>query len=217
FSNVPAPLILSIGNPGGSFSPGGFVLHNTHSLPIRFEDVPLKSNDLGTLTLFTWRQLLPEGSAAGGILNDSLEINYGQDNNVVYSNTIIGFNLAPRYVEPQLELDNAWDAPFFYEDRRNVFYVMTSEKISFWQNHDDFAILTSAPSLQGQVAKIPPLIFQEQPKAAPNGDPILAANAIGGNAATIRAYLSQTTAIRAGIGSVTPISYHGREISVSGS
>jgi hypothetical protein len=129
----------------------------------------------------------------------------------------MNFNLIPRYVEPQPGLADAWDPPFFFEDRRNLFYVTTNATLGTIQEFAGFGILSIDPSLQGTVANIPPLVLPEQRAPSPERDPILTGSGRDGGALTVQGYLSGTTTIRVAIGSVTPVPYQSRQISLSGS
>jgi hypothetical protein len=117
-----------------------------------------------------------------------------------------------------LGLSDAWVAPFFYEDRQNVFYVTTYEVQIYFMDYDGFGILSSAPEPRRQTINIPPLVFQESPNVSSISYPILAAAPVTrGGAEIVHAYLSRSTTIRIGIGSDTPVIYKDQPIYVNGS
>jgi hypothetical protein len=66
----------------------------------------------------------------------------------------------PRYVEPQPGLADAWDAPFFFEDRRNLFYVTTKEDFITPLLSNGFGTFLPVTSLPVVTPKISPLNFQ---------------------------------------------------------
>ena len=166
------------------------------------------------------RTLAPIQPYTGANAAGTFSISYstGATGGSAYNNNLIGFNWIPRYVEPQPGLASAWDAPFFFEDRRNLFYVTTSETYETIRGFLGFGIISTTPSLQGTVVNIPPLVFQQQPKLPLKGDPILTGSSGGdGGPMTVQGYLSDSTNIRVGIGSVTLVPYQGRQISLTGS
>ena len=61
---------------------------------------------------------------------------------------------------PEVTLDDAWKAPFFFEDRRNVFYVTTNESLPTLASFKDFGILSARVGLNASLPKIPSLILR---------------------------------------------------------
>jgi hypothetical protein len=231
-------LILAISTPKYPFpfiyqsTCPGFVLYNTHSRPTLLEDILVKvKHGLLTQTLgayLDWptpsRNLNPSQPYTGCNGTGTLSIDYYDTLQSLgtgvppYSESIIGFEWLPRYVEPQLGLSDAWVAPFFYEDRQNVFYVTTYEVQIYFMDYDGFGILSSAPEPRRQTINIPPLVFQESPNVSSISYPILAAAPVTrGGAEIVHAYLSRSTTIRIGIGSDTPVIYKDQPIYVNGS
>ena len=133
----PDALVLAILPPNDGTSPPipfsqGFVMHNTHSLPTNTENIQV---DLGQLfgALATMplpvRALTPSvrylGDQNAGTFsvkryNSLLSI---INNTVDTTQAVLGFPGSPRYVEPQIGPGDATNWPFFYEDKRNQFYV----------------------------------------------------------------------------------------------
>src|SRR5207244_3283163 len=99
-------------------------------------------------------------------------------NTTVHDNSLLGFHWGPRYVEPQHGLADAWDAPFFFENRRHVFYVTTSEQYHTIWDFAGFGMLSALPSLIQTVPALPPLVFQQH---LPPGDKL--GPVFGGNMA----------------------------------
>ena len=140
-------LILAISTPMSPFPllPGGcgFLLHNTHSLPIPLEDIPVDGWNLGGyLDMPAPSRLLeppydpyqasPPPLYTGGSDGDTFFGCYYQtpwdleDGTPEFNPWILNFNWLPRIIEVQPGLADAWYAPFLYEDRRNLFYVTTT-------------------------------------------------------------------------------------------
>jgi hypothetical protein len=200
---------------------GGFLLHNTHSLPVGFGDAgPITSPKPDKL-----RTLGPLGPYTGGSQIGTFGIAYYTfgANAVIptetYTNQIIGFTRTPRFVEPQPSAD-AWDAPFFYEDRRNLFYVTTSESYRTIWEFNGFGLLTAYPSLAGGIPKVPPLVVPPPPFAKPRPveiGPAIGPVAGGGDPAVVKGFLAQSDTIRAALGSTLAVSFQGRQIYPSGS
>jgi hypothetical protein len=75
-----------------------------------------------------------------------------------------------RAVEPRHDLDNHWDAPFFYEDNNHVFYVTTAEKKLLIPEFGGFVVDDSAQPFD---PGIPPVYHEIDPLwRIPKGDPV---------------------------------------------
>jgi Neuraminidase-like domain len=250
FDIPPEALILAVRDPihtldavGG----GGFVLYNTHSLPVRIEAFmharpPIDISPGGVeaigrvsylsdylVSLDQIRTLAPiapytgANAVTGPHAVSTFSISYwtrgtnGPPNYTRQIENLMQFNLIPRYVEAQPGSADAWDAPFFFEDRRNLFYVITNATLGTIQDFTGFGILSTDPGLQATVANIPPLVLPEQRAPSPERDPILTGSGRDGGALTVQSYLSGSITVRVAIGSVTPVPYRNRQISLSGS
>jgi hypothetical protein len=174
-------LILAISTPlnlfpwlnGEPLSDGdplpGFVLHNTHSLPIPFEDIAAYAGFGEWIDIPAPSRLLvppynpyfpPVTPYTGNNDSDSFDIYYNQDVYDVINGTspftawILNFNWLPRFIEPQPGLADAWTAPFLYEDRRNLFYVTTTlNNLTFYQ-HGGFGAGSWLSTLQTKAPTI---------------------------------------------------------------
>jgi hypothetical protein len=143
-----------------------------------------------------------------------VQISYSASGGPAYKNDVISFNWGPRYVEPQPGVPNEWDAPFFFEDRQNVFYVTTSEGYVWFSGSTGFGILST--TLQGSITELPSLVLQQEPHPLNKGDPILAAGDRGQTAPfVVQAALLQAPTIRAALGSGLAVSYQGRQIGMT--
>jgi hypothetical protein len=121
-----------------------FLLYNTHSLPVCREDAPatLKPEQPG------WRVLRRE--------KDMFTIYYGPsvyDRSGVATFNVLQDPIPFMTIEPLHPLQNAWDAPFFFQDSRHVFYVSTCES---------FINAVNPPPQPGP--DIPPLVFKQDPR-----------------------------------------------------
>jgi hypothetical protein len=231
FNAPDGSLTLAVTNPQASYAYGGFLLHNTHSLPVRFEDVVLYSVEydwyLGYVDVFpvplTWLLAMPMPgvtflpSAApfnGGYGAGTFSINYlsATDKTPQYTNDILTFNWTPRQIQAQPFLDNPWDAPFFYEDRRNLFYVKTTDTLVLFSYYDGFGM---QPATRTPAVDVPNLILQNPP---PPGVPTerLAAKAAAGGKFTTQQYVAAGNALSAALNLSNAVTYHGQAISPVG-
>ena len=230
--NLPGDaLILQILTPAAASStPVGFVLYNTHSLPVRLQDIAS-----GHWTLADYidapnpsRALAPSNPYTGGYAADTFKVGYFQTSGTAHYDTpppapaytidVLKFNWVPRYVEPQTWLPDAWDAPFFYEDRRYLFYVTTNEDYVPIGLYNGFGMSFATSDQPVARPKIPSLIVGVP--VVPPGGPVegLATNpAAGVDPAAIQRYLAQGTSIQVALGSALAISYQGLEITPTGS
>jgi GH18 family chitinase len=192
----------------------GFYLFNTHSLPIAFEDIAVRFQPPRQ---YQWPDAVAAYSGGG---SGSLSIDYKSRNGLtstwdtVFRNNILTAGVGTRYLGPQLSA--GWDAPFFFEDRRNAFYVTTGETWVPIQEYRFFGIVATAPHLQGVVVDIPPLVTQPAPKLPDRGDPVLTIGA-GGDPAVLQGFIDVSPTIRTALGSAMSVSYQGRLIGASSS
>jgi len=236
FSQPAGTLMLAITVASQSYNSGGFVLHNTHSLPVSFDDiqplgtfydhslpgvhailfpVPLTS----VLDIPSPGRTLPAaqpytGAYAGGTFAISYEAALGDA--ATYANAILEYSWQPRWVDAQPGLPDAWQAPFIYEDRRHLFYVTTTENLVPIGRFAGFGILQESPGLAASAQVIPSLVLR-QPVQAASPREIVAISAAGGDPAALQRYLAGGQNITAGLPSPMTISYQGQVISPVGS
>jgi peptidoglycan hydrolase-like protein with peptidoglycan-binding domain len=212
-------LVLSIASAISGQVTSGFVLYNTHSLPIRWEDA-----GIDFVKLPDWgRWLQPWAPYTGGKTNATFGIVYWKAGtakflpSIQHLNNILDTRRVARYVESQPGLAKAWDAPFLYEDRRNVFYVTTEESlVSIWE-YDGFGIDHTKPALEA-AAQIPPLVLETQPKLPDKGDPItLDTGRGGGDAIAVQGFVTRSRTISAALGWTLSVTFDGRRIGIDGS
>ncbi len=118
----------------------------------------------------------------------------------------------PRSVEPQLGLADAWDAPFFYEDRQHLFYVTTAETYKTIRIFTGFGTVPAGATLAAPVAPLPPIVVRPPAKPVPSG-PIVTGNLLGGgDPAAIEDVLTRAKTMRAALGTTQAVTYQGRQI-----
>jgi hypothetical protein len=223
--NVPEDaLILAITVASQSYNAGGFVLHNTHSLPVRFEDMSLRSK-YGYPVLFRdvldlpspSRTLTPAQPYTGGYGNGTFTIAYQPAWNAMatYTNQLLGYNWMPRWVEPQPGLPDAWDAPFFYEDRLNIFYVTTGRAFEPIWSYQGLGMLHASPGIAREPEIQPVVLGHTVSTSSP--ETIAAVSAPAGDPVALQRYISDGTNIAAALPLPTTVSYQGQAISPIGS
>jgi hypothetical protein len=232
-------LILAI---TGTTATGGFVLHNTHSLPARFEDVSVVfgiDSDDGVLypnsvPMYDAIDLpdpsrsfspapAPPYTGGSSSTSETFTISYQQNpaawwlsGGPGYSNDILQFNWQPRFTDSQPGLPDVWDAPFFYEDRRNLFYVTTTESTVMIGNYTGFGVHSAFLDGTSSIQATAPLVVR-QPIVASAAPDILAADGSANTRAAIQRFLSQDRNINTGLVLPTAVRYQRRAISPSGS
>jgi ABC toxin N-terminal region/Neuraminidase-like domain len=100
--------VLIIGDGAGA---SYFNLYNTHSLP-----------EWGTLANYTH-----EVPRLLDTFDSTFTIKYSDSNGDLPPQPVLETTISDRTVQPQHRLHQIWEAPFFYEDRRHVFYVTTKK------------------------------------------------------------------------------------------
>jgi hypothetical protein len=223
-------LLVAINPPGYGFGPrppssAGFVLYNTHSLPVIFEDAALPP--LG----HTWYDRF----FISGSTSYPFSIIYAQqylmwppfqllgiEKYYQFSRDVLANNVGNRIVEPQPEWPTdwpSWDKPFFFEDSRHVFYVTSKHQWVSISLSTDFGVTISRGD--GMAAKLPPLVLKDVPQGriAPkfpvDGRPIEPDLGVMDPAAMQR-FVTEDAYIRQGIGATGGVTYGDRQIGPSG-
>jgi hypothetical protein len=123
---------------------------------------------------------------------------------------ILKNTITDRVIVPRHALQNIWDAPFFYEDSRHVFYVTTSERIVQIPQWDWYGII---PDLVKPRLAIPPLVFEPKEVIPDRYDPIVTAPNVGVvDRAPIERFVSEDATIDKVIGTTGTVRYGGKEI-----
>lgn len=218
-SGLPAgTLVVQIGNSSiwnlFGFRAAGFLLYNTHSLPLRLEDVAsppyqlpsslrllagsYPSSTTATFTIGYWQR------TAGGttyLTCDLLQTNIGE-----------------RVTLPQPELADAWNAPFFFEDSRNVFYVTTDEAMVTIWDWLGYGVGRGGVSLQNDKhVTIPPLALPQQAVIPDRIGPVVTpTNPALGDPAALQRFVSDDANIRTALGTTAAVTYGASEIGPAG-
>jgi len=123
-------------NPSAPGNGRGFLMHNTHSRPIRFEDVYLQGHPIRSL--LDWpllcRIFWPQSDYSGAASNTVLIMDFLQSQDATgnpalsYGTNPLWFTWAPAMTQPPAPANDSsgWTAPFFYEDRKNLYYSTVS-------------------------------------------------------------------------------------------
>jgi hypothetical protein len=201
-------LILAItGTPEGQNC--GFILHNTHSLPIRFDEISVSvdyfsggslvgTDDYLLISTLDLPPFLQSFHPAPGIPytgmygSGTFIVDLADASGILYTAPIMEFNWLPRFIGSQPGLPDQWSAPFFYEDRRNLFYVTTTQSTGPAWGSQSFGLLRATPIPLSVATKIPPLLLSEPSRPGMGG-------------------------IKATLVLPTTVSYQGQVISLTGS
>ena len=232
-----AALILAIGSPLASIWPsGGFVLYNTHSLPVRFEDIwvtlrlkrglyPRRYN-LGALvaTPASGRDLSPIQPYSGGNAAETFGISYwtsdggstvsGGGTRALASPTSSSATTGSLVMSSRSSvLATLWDAPFFYEDRQHLFYVSTSETIQTINRFNGFGALPASAGGGGAgAAGSGNQTTGSAVAARPDGNFHRQRDRGGGNPVAIQGFLAGAATLRTALGDADPVTYQGPSI-----
>lgn len=190
---------------------GSFLLFNTHSLPMPSSLAPSRFPTYGTNRSFETTDPIFK------INYDKREAPDLPDNPI--TRDVLTDMIDMRVVEPNHYLPDPWSAPFFFEDRRNIFYVTTQEQPVFIRDTNDFGVAV-APGFD-QVPRIPPLIVQAGPPLPPkrfwgDGGPVGPDNPGIVAPGPIKQFVTQDAYIRQGIATSAVVTYGGKQIGPSG-
>jgi len=117
--------------------------------------------------------------------------------------------------EPRHGLKNPWDAPFFYEDSRHVFYVSTAESMVPVPQWNDIGVVVRPPKLEGD---LPLLVLGELENIKDPGGPVTKQPGFGVTDPTpIERFVTEDAYIHRGIGSAGTVQFDGKEIGLTGS
>jgi Neuraminidase-like domain/Putative peptidoglycan binding domain/Salmonella virulence plasmid 28.1kDa A protein len=229
-------LILGICQPASNSLPsytGGFVLYNTHSLPVCWEDVSLgitftlgnnsvpgsaplpnlavpntPGRSFGPIEPYTGGTPSSDAGPFGIVywsLNSTLGA--GPPASPLMQSMLFGLNRVPRTVDAACSEPDLF-APFLFEDRCNSFYVTTAQVLEAIYTIYPYGLGVTrqnytAPSIPGLATAALPTVGQQNPFGP--------AVPIGGSdtRTQIGKYLQQNDTIRAAINSVAPVSYQG--------
>ena len=217
----PESLVIAIGD-SASYIYGGFVLHNTHSLPIRFEDMGSHPDDFNVNTVgpafFLARSIALSRQfgdttrnvfdvyTGGRTKSTPFAIYYGAAGTSLPEVDVLDYSWMPRATDTQPLY--AWNAPFIYEDRQAQFYVTTGVYLLPVPESATFG-MPAIRTLSQPSADIQSLILTKQPPASPpsNADGIAVPDP-----ATLRRLVSASSNVNVALSTQTPVSFDGRLI-----
>jgi hypothetical protein len=217
----PDGLLVSIFGQGAWSS---FLLYNTHSLPVREEDIGLGPDVVFPSSLFQSYRSLSTST-------DTLSITYDRGIGFLYwggagnrlgrstlARDVLTNTIDDRTVEARHDLQNVWDAPFLFEDSRHVFYVTTAEKLVMVPQFTGYGVVVRPSSRP--VVEIPPLVLRRDPHLEDILDkhgPILQGVDPGVvDPSPIERFVTEDANVRTGIGTSASVRYDGRDIGPAG-
>ncbi len=189
--------------------PVGFVLYNTHSLPLRSSDVSIPGQPARL------RRIMGATYPSAAQTTFSIGYSYG-DGSTDTTTNILTSPMGERAVDCQPIVDNEWDAPFFFEDSLNVFYVTTTEEMVTVSEWNGYGILQTGVT-NPLAVNIPPLVQVPPAPIPPRNIPINAGISAGvSDPLPIQQFVSTDPYIQTAIGTTGTVTYGGVEIGPAG-
>lgn len=187
-----------------------FDVYNTHSLPVRKEDIPS-----GGFVLDLWRSDRDISATS-----DPLEITYWHSMlakvTVDAKRDLLKTSSPLTPTVPLQDLAQPWEAPFFLEDRRHVFYVNTTKEPVWIPTNLHFGIPPHA--VVSPAAKVPPLVLAQDPNTfvkpklwGDGGPPNVTIDP-----APIERFVTEDAYIRQGIGATGVVTFGNKQIGPGG-
>jgi hypothetical protein len=181
-----------------------FILYNTHSLPRPYEEsVPGSIEENRTFYVVT--------------TGDDVIVKYMQGRAKPLERSLLKTKqqLADRVIQPhQYDLQNGWIPPFFYEDRRHVFYITTTEQlvtIPMW----NFYLPLIIPPKQDFI--IPSLVFEQVPFTHDPSNPVISGMHMGVlDPDPIKLFVTEDAYIKKSISTTSTVLFGGTEIGAAG-
>ena len=200
----PGELRISI---NGNVTRAGFLLFNTHGLPISATAMP---------PIFAYGQTRSFETTSSKLVADYVD-RIPDVPAEMLSRQILTDDTQMNTIAPYHLLSSPWDAPFFFEDRRNVFYVTTTESPVWISNFLWYGVAVAPGVLAAE--QVPPLVVQTGPPVPPkfwgDGGP-LSINPGTADPAPISRYITEDAYIRQGLATSATVQYGGVEIGPSG-
>ena len=143
----------------------------------------------------------------------SLTINYSD---TAALHTIVDNGITDSAMDPHHPLGgNSWDAPFFYEDSRHVFYVTTQERLVPVPQWNDFGITMKEPR---PIREIPKLVLKPDKRIVGPPIPYIRQPGFGVvDPSPIERYVTEDAYIGVAIGTPGTVRYGDKEFGPSGS
>jgi peptidoglycan hydrolase-like protein with peptidoglycan-binding domain len=191
----------------GNVTRAGFLLFNTHGLPIPAKAMP---------PVFAYGDTRGFETTSSKLVADYVD-RIPDVPVEMLSRQILTDDTQMNTVAPYHLVSSPWDAPFFFEDRRNVFYVTTTESPVWISNFSWYGVAVAPGIVAAEQA--PPLVVQTGPPIPPkfwgDGGP-LALNPGAVDPAPIARYITEDAYIRQGLATSATVQYGGVEIGPSG-
>ncbi len=192
----------------------GFVVHNTHSAPVRWSDiqpvalmVPSNVNFFSSQTGTGGQQLWAYYGSNGGD-NDPSGWAYLSGLNQL---DILAGPL-PQSVElAQPDVGSQWGMPFFFGDAKRVFYVTQSQETLFFNNYPGFGV--SSVLVDGTAVNLPSTVLAQP--VAQAGLSVAPVGPVVSTSAAESAVNSGT--LRLAIGGGVSVDFQGKPIAITGS
>jgi hypothetical protein len=194
----------------GGYSTCYFLFYNTHSRPVRGEDVgALPAGTVYPPPYIRW-MFVTGGTGIPSTLTVIDDYENGAIDQTFINEPVVN-PIAARVVVPWQAMSDAWVAPFFYEDSRHVFYVTASDRQIWLPVYNNFG-LTNVASMTARA--IAPLVIAPRSVMVPmRADPATPAPTPGGGVAR---FVSEDAFISRALGDTTPVAYGTTQIGVAG-
>ena len=228
--NVPSDaLVLAILPPSDGSIPAipfgpGFVMYNTHSLPTNSANVVTDFGQfLGAIATVPvpLRALTPSNRYLGDRTAGTFSVaRYDSLQSILSSHVdatlaVLGFPGSPRYVEPQIGPGDATDWPFFFEDKRNQFYVSIQTSFVPYHIWPGFGAVTAVAPSVSRIPYIPPLTTTQFPVIV-GPDPALINPVVNQGPGAAWSYAGAGRNLVAGFANQASFSFQGRTIGMAG-
>lgn len=154
-------LRIQIDNGRRSSKSPSFLMYNTHSLPVFTNKDAARAFDFD---FGRYRSLESSDIDNGFYISKNLTITYDGGEFLFNTKKIPIFNYytsISNITEPKHRLQDAWNAPFLYEDSRHVFYVISKIIPASISAFTGFNIVGYQPKLE---ANIPKIVKKIQPR-----------------------------------------------------
>jgi hypothetical protein len=198
-----------IGGPVVFSWPGSFLLYNTHSLPVRGDEIytPLQPRPVSAK-----RRFLADESG------HEFAFRYTDITGADFTRDILKTSLPFEFISPRHELADPWNAPAFFADSRHVFLVTSEEQRVPVRDYGGFGILDTLGVLEG--TRLPALVTETAPPARPkfwgDGGPI--GGELGAvDTAAMQRFVTEDANIHQGLSITDNVRYGDRQIGPSGS
>jgi hypothetical protein len=189
----------------------GFVLHNTHSAPLRWIDV-----DRQQLMGPTAARILCDGRALKARYGTSKTGREGYTDvhfNGLFPVQILSSPLPERTVTAQQNVADQWDMPFFVDDAQQTFFVTEHASPTWFKYHTGYGAPTYLTVPDGITSSIPPLVVPRPPVP---GGPVLIPTGLA-DPGLAQDALQNTGTLRAALAAADALTFQGRQIGAAGS